>query len=117
MAHIDLLVGGMTCASCVNRVERRLNRLDGVSASVNLATASASVDYDEERADVATLVATVERTGYTAAPAADPSSGAAAADAELALAADRRRRLLVAAPLSVAVLALTMLPGLPEAGT
>jgi P-type Cu+ transporter len=66
-AHVDLLVGGMTCASCVGRVEKKLNRLDGVRASVNLATASASVDYDPATVDEETLLRTVERTGYSAA--------------------------------------------------
>ena len=63
---VDLLVGGMTCASCVGRVEKKLNRLEGVEASVNLATASARVAYDPALVDEDTLVATVERTGYTA---------------------------------------------------
>ncbi len=74
---VDLLVGGMTCASCVARVEKKLNRLDGVSASVNLATASAHVEYDPALADEDLLVATVERTGYSASlpgPADDPAS-------------------------------------------
>ena len=54
--HVDLLVGGMTCASCVARVEKKLNRLDGVTATVNLATASASVDYDPGETDVDRLL-------------------------------------------------------------
>lgn len=110
--HVDLLVGGMTCASCVGRVEKKLNRLDGVSASVNLATASASVDYDPTLVDAATLVATVEKTGYTAAV-----SGPAQRDAEETEPAeedDYRRRLLVAAPLTLAVLVLMMAPGIPN---
>ena len=110
--HVDLLVGGMTCASCVGRVEKKLNRLDGVSATVNLATASASVDYDPTLVDPANLVATVERTGYTAAVA-----GPAQRDAEETRPAeedDYRRRLLVAAPLTLAVLVLMMTPGIPN---
>ena len=63
---VDLLVGGMTCASCVSRVEKKLNRLEGVEASVNLATASARVRFDPGLVDEHTLVETVERTGYTA---------------------------------------------------
>ena len=63
---VDLLVGGMTCASCVARVEKKLNRLEGVEASVNLATASARVSFDPSLVDEDTLVETVERTGYTA---------------------------------------------------
>jgi Cu+-exporting ATPase len=111
--HVDLLVGGMTCASCVGRVEKRLNRLDGVTATVNLATASAAVDYDPASVGVDELVRTVERTGYTAAPASE-RAGTAADDAERRTAEDYRRRLLVAAPLSLVVLALTMLPGVPD---
>src|SRR4051794_23701859 len=113
VGHVDLLVGGMTCASCVGRVERKLNRLPGGSATGNLATASAAVDYDAEHVDVATLVSTVERTGYTAA-VATPHAGSAAADAEDRVAADYRRRFVLAAPLTVAVLLLTMVPGVPD---
>ena len=69
--HVDLLVGGMTCASCVGRVEKKLNRIEGVTATVNLATASASVDFDPDLADPDTLIRTVERTGYTASLAAE----------------------------------------------
>jgi Cu+-exporting ATPase len=112
-ATVELLVGGMTCASCVGRVERRLNRLDGVHASVNLATASATVAYDPRSVDVEDLVETVRRTGYTATPASGSAHEAAGVD-EQAAAADLRLRLLVAAPLSLVVLALTMLPGVPD---
>jgi P-type Cu+ transporter len=114
--HVDLLVGGMTCASCVGRVERRLNRLDGVTATVNLATASAAVDYDPADVEVDTLLRTVERTGYTAAVATATASQESAEDG-LRVAAGYLRRLLVAAPLSLAVLALTMLPGVPDTTT
>jgi Cu+-exporting ATPase len=112
-AHVDLLVGGMTCASCVGRVEKKLNRLDGVRATVNLATASAAVDYEPGAVDVDTLVRTVERTGYTAAVASDDAT-AAASDEEQRTDHDYRRRLVVAAPLSALVLVLTMLPGIPD---
>jgi P-type Cu+ transporter len=104
--HVDLLVGGMTCASCVNRVEKRLNRLDGVTATVNLATASASVAYDPALTAPDELIAMVERTGYTAA-LADPESPADEDDT----AADYRLRLLVAAPLALAVVLLAMTGG------
>ena len=112
-AHVDLLVGGMTCASCVGRVEKKLNRLDGVHATVNLATASASVDYEPGVVDVDALVSTVESTGYTAAVASDDATSAAS-DEEQRIADDYRRRLVVAAPLSALVLVLTMLPGIPD---
>ena len=112
-AHVDLLVGGMTCASCVGRVERKLNRLDGVHATVNLATASASVDYRPGAVDVDLLVSTVERTGYTAAVTSEDATAAADGE-ERRLADDYRRRLVVAAPLSLVVLVLTMAPGVPD---
>jgi P-type Cu+ transporter len=112
-AHVDLLVGGMTCASCVGRVEKKLNRLDGVRATVNLATASASVDYEPGAVDVDTLVSTVERTGYTAAVASHDATSAAS-DEQQRTDHDYRRRLVVAAPLSAFVLVLTMLPGIPD---
>src|SRR3954470_20395171 len=64
---VDLLVGGMTCASCVARVEKKLNRLEGGDATVNLATAPARGHFDPELAEPRTLVDTVERPGYTAA--------------------------------------------------
>src|SRR5690349_10431800 len=103
----------MTCASCVGRVERKLNRLDGVHATVNLATASASVDYRPGAVDVDLLVSTVERTGYTAAVASEDATAAADGE-ERRLADDYRRRLVVAAPLSLVVLVLTMAPGVPD---
>ncbi len=112
-AHVDLLVGGMTCASCVGRVEKKLNRLEGVSASVNLATASASVDFRPGAVDVDDLLRTVRDTGYTAAVSTEESSSAAS-DEEARVADDYRRRLLVAAPLSVLVAVLTMAPGVPD---
>ena len=111
--HVDLLVGGMTCASCVGRVEKKLNRLEGVSANVNLATASAAVDYDPGAVSVETLVATVEKTGYSAAVSTS-ATGANAAATEDGVAEGYRRRLLVAAPVSLVVLVLTMGPGVPD---
>ena len=112
-AHVDLLVGGMTCASCVGRVEKKLNRIEGVTASVNLATASASVDFDPSSVDEDTLIRTVEKTGYTASLAADRAEEDAE-DAEDMVGADLRRRLFVSAPLSAVVLVLMMAPGIPH---
>src|SRR4051812_17997088 len=65
-SQVELVIGGMTCASCANRVEKRLNRLDGVTASVNYATEKASVRFDE-RVSPDDLIAQVEKAGYTAA--------------------------------------------------
>ncbi|RXS84745.1 cadmium-translocating P-type ATPase [Streptomyces sp. TM32] len=113
-----LTVGGMTCAACVGRVEKKLGRLDGVAASVNLATGRATVSHPAA-VPVTDLIATVEAAGFTAglpepepepeadahpAPAAGPDDGDAAARAE-------RHRLLVTALLSLPVLVLSMVPG------
>src|SRR5947208_16342672 len=67
--HVDLAVGGMTCASCVARVERKLKRVPGVQeATVNLATERAAVSYDPLATTVADLIGAVEAAGYSAAP-------------------------------------------------
>src|SRR5262245_46797946 len=63
--RIELAIGGMTCASCAARIEKKLNRLDGVTATVNYATEKATVSYDDTRTPDE-LIATVEQTGYTA---------------------------------------------------
>ena len=107
---VDLLVGGMTCASCVARVEKKLNRLGGVHATVNLATASAHVDFDPALVDEGTLVETVERTGYTASLPSPETEAEERADESRPL----LRRLLVAAPLTLVVLVLAMAPGVPR---
>lgn len=114
LASTDLVVGGMTCAACVNRVEKRLARIEGVSATVNLATGRARVSHPAA-VTVGDLLAAVERAGYSAElpappppdptqppdPAGSPGSGG---DRE------ERQRLLVTALLSVPVLALSMAP-------
>src|SRR4051795_2113468 len=67
-SSVELLLSGMTCASCANRIERKLNKLDGVSATVNYATEKAKVSYDPDVAGVTTdeLIAAVAAAGYTA---------------------------------------------------
>jgi Cu+-exporting ATPase len=110
--RIELSIGGMTCASCANRVEKRLNRLDGVTATVNYATEKARVVYGGG-VTPDDLVAQVEKAGYTAAlpaPPAPDATGAAPAedDPERAL----RTRLVVSAVLSVPVVAMAMVPAL-----
>ena len=65
MAHLELPIAGMTCASCANRIERNLNKLDGVSASVNYATETASVEFDAA-VEPEALLAAVEAAGYQA---------------------------------------------------
>ncbi|WP_328323695.1 MULTISPECIES: heavy metal translocating P-type ATPase [unclassified Streptomyces] len=111
-AEVELSIGGMTCASCAARVEKKLNRLDGVTATVNFATEKAKVSYGGTT-DVADLIATVERTGYTAEEPAPPTtedraeSAPPAADGEpVAL----RQRLLVSLALSAPVVLMAMVP-------
>src|SRR4051794_219249 len=107
--RIELPITGMTCASCANRNERRLNKLDGVSASVNYATERASVEYGDGVA-VEQLVGAVEAAGYQAViPAAEPADRETAdEDPTAAL----RRRLVVSALLAIPVLLMAMVPAL-----
>ncbi|WCD86555.1 Copper-exporting P-type ATPase [Streptomyces xanthophaeus] len=116
---VELSIGGMTCASCAARIEKKLNRMDGVEATVNYATEKARVSYSGD-VQVADLIATVVRTGYTAEeppppqpeaePEAEPADGAAAVrDPELAA---LRQRLLVSATLALPVVLLAMVPAL-----
>ncbi|MEU3977334.1 heavy metal translocating P-type ATPase [Streptomyces bacillaris] len=70
-SEAELMIGGMTCASCAARVEKKLNRMDGVTATVNYATEKARVTF-AEGLELSDLVATVEKTGYTARPVAHP---------------------------------------------
>ncbi|MEU0832700.1 heavy metal translocating P-type ATPase [Streptomyces sp. NPDC005969] len=71
-SEAELTIGGMTCASCAARVEKKLNRMDGVSASVNYATEKARVTFGAGTR-LADLIATVEKTGYTAQPVQRPA--------------------------------------------
>jgi Cu+-exporting ATPase len=108
-AEVELLIGGMTCASCAARVEKKLNRMDGVSATVNYATEKAKVSYPAG-IQVADLIATVVKTGYTAEEPAPPQPETPAtpeADPELA---SLRERLTVSALLAVPVVLLSMIP-------
>src|SRR3546814_4892098 len=75
-AHIDLEIAGMTCASCANRIERKLNKLDGVQATVNYATEKANVAYSDPVATGA-LIAAVEAAGYRAKAIEEHSDAAA----------------------------------------
>ncbi len=113
--EIDLELMGMTCASCANRIERKLNKLPGVVAEVNYATEKAHVEYPETLSPQ-DLVDTVRAAGYDAAPVAPPAVDEPAADAapaptraELEV-AQLRQRLLVSVLLTVPVIVLAMVP-------
>src|SRR4051794_27604946 len=81
-ASCTLDIGGMTCASCVGRVEKALNRVDGVTvAQVNLATEVATVRFDPAEVGLAELTAAVTKAGYTATPRGEASPEMAAPDA------------------------------------
>ncbi|MFF7964527.1 heavy metal translocating P-type ATPase [Streptomyces sp. NPDC007903] len=114
--RVELLIGGMTCASCAARVEKKLNRMDGVSATVNYATEKAKVSFGDG-VRVADLIAVVEKTGYTAEeppppePAADAGESAGPAERDPELSA-LRQRLLVSALLAVPVILMAMVPPL-----
>ncbi|CAL2064871.1 copper [Cu(I)] transporter ATPase [Streptomyces murinus] len=114
-SEVELLIGGMTCASCAARVEKKFNRMDGVSATVNFATEKAKVSYGTG-VEVADLIATVVKTGYTAEEPAPPrpepeaeAPDSAGQDPELGA---LRHRLLVSALLALPVVLLAMIPAL-----
>ncbi|CAL9592693.1 heavy metal translocating P-type ATPase [Streptomyces sp. enrichment culture] len=116
-AQVELAIGGMTCASCAARIEKKLNRMDGVEATVNYATEKAKVTF-ADGVSVEDLIATVEATGYTARePAAPrgaggddgPPPGEGQADEELR---PLRQRLVTAVVLTVPVIAMAMVPAL-----
>ncbi|MFF8310367.1 heavy metal translocating P-type ATPase [Streptomyces lydicus] len=114
---IELEIGGMTCASCAARIEKKLNRMEGVTATVNYATEKAQVAVAAgSGVRTADLIATVEKTGYTAGvpepPAPAPAAGEAPGDAAGATLAPLRQRLLVSVALSVPVILLSMVPPL-----
>ncbi|MGV9210974.1 heavy metal translocating P-type ATPase [Micromonospora sp. RB23] len=103
--RIELAIGGMTCAACAARVEKKLNRMDGVSATVNYATEKATVRYaDDVTPD--DLIQTVRKTGYSAALPAPPTAEAPVEDPLRG----PRTRLWVSAVLSVPVVVLAMVP-------
>ncbi|WP_255672554.1 heavy metal translocating P-type ATPase [Glycomyces amatae] len=109
--RIELEIGGMTCASCAMRIEKKLNRLEGVTASVNYATEKAQVEAPAGT-DPAELIAVVEKTGYTAALPAPPEPEAAEADRPDPELTGLRHRLVAAVVLSVPVIAMSMVPAL-----
>src|ERR1035437_1236937 len=113
---VELVIGGMTCASCAARIEKKLNKLDGVSATVNFATEKAKVTY----AGVASpqdLIVVIEATGYSAAlpvPKVSATSAAGPGDPVQDVKDDEvarlRQRLVISAVLSLPVLLMSMIP-------
>ena len=112
---VELEIGGMTCASCAMRIEKKLNKLDGVVATVNYATEKAKVTVPDGY-DPAALIAEIEKTGYSASIPAPKgskndaaSAGEGTADPELR---SLRNRLIGAIVLTVPVIAMAMIPAL-----
>ncbi len=119
---VVLVIGGMTCSSCAARIEKKLNRLEGVSATVNYATEKAKVTY-AGAVTTEDLVTTIEATGYTAAlpaPETGSATGSTAGQAgdrnegregrEDDAVSSLRQRLMICAALSLPVLELSMIP-------
>ncbi|SDN90307.1 Cu+-exporting ATPase [Actinacidiphila guanduensis] len=118
LRRVELTIGGMTCASCAARVEKKLNRMDGVSASVNYATEKAKVEYADTVA-VGDLIATVEATGYTAEapppPVPEPDTqgregGRHGGEREERELTALRQRLTTAVVLALPVVLMSMVP-------
>ncbi|MCT9104654.1 heavy metal translocating P-type ATPase [Streptomyces mirabilis] len=116
-SEVELTIGGMTCASCAARVEKKLNRMDGVTATVNFATEKAKVSYPVG-VQVADLIATVVKTGYTAEEPPPPrletperATDAVGAEADPEL-VSLRERLVVSALLALPVVLMSMVPAL-----
>ena len=103
--YVDLDVTGMTCAACASRIERKLNKVDGVTAAVNYATERARVRLDDDSIELTELIATIEATGYGAHL---PSPDVEGPDRVAIL----RKRLTVAVVLGLPVLLLSMIPAL-----
>ncbi|MGV2982132.1 heavy metal translocating P-type ATPase [Microbacterium sp. AGC85] len=110
-SSVELEIGGMTCASCAMRIEKKLNKLDGVAATVNYATEKAKVTVPAGY-ETAQLIAEVEKAGYTAAvPAPKNAKTTEATDADPEL-TSLRQRLIISIILTVPVIAMAMIPAL-----
>ena len=113
-AQVDLVVTGMTCASCAARIERKLNKMDGVDASVNYATGVAHVNFSPV-VDIDSLVSTVKAAGYNALPP-HPLLDEQVAHLEAEHERDLKRRWLVGAVLALPTAAIAMFPALHFSG-
>src|SRR3954469_24845939 len=107
-AHLELPITGMTCASCANRIERRLNKLEGVTATVNYATETAAVEYDPANVAPDALIGAVEAAGYqTTLPSGDAAAGVTPEDGDATR--PLLQRLIICALLALPVLAMSMI--------
>ncbi|SNR41778.1 heavy metal translocating P-type ATPase [Actinomadura mexicana] len=109
--RIELAIGGMTCASCANRIERKLNKMDGVTATVNYATEKARVEFGSG-VSPDELIATVEKAGYSAALPAPPRAAEEGAPEPADELRPLRQRLITAVVLSIPVIAMAMVPAI-----
>ena len=109
--QLELSLGGMTCASCAGRIERKLNKLDGVTATVNFATEKARVSFPES-VSTEDLVSAVEAVGYTARLPEPPGESGTVEIVEDDPTLPLRQRLLVSLALTVPVVLLAMIPAL-----
>ncbi|HYZ69754.1 MAG TPA: heavy metal translocating P-type ATPase [Mycobacterium sp.] len=107
--HVELQIGGMTCASCAARIEKKLNKMDGITATVNFATEKARVEYTGD-VSADQLVQTIQEAGYHAElpKTAEPEGDSTREDP----ATSQRRRLLISLALTVPVIAMAMVPAL-----
>src|SRR5215210_1028949 len=108
--QVELAISGMTCASCANRIERKLNKMEGVTATVNYATEKARVAFPDG-VDPAELVRTVEQAGYGATlPRPERSDSEPVAEVVDDPTRTLRQRLILSAVLTVPVIGLAMVP-------
>lgn len=111
--QLELGVTGMTCTSCSGRVERKLNKVPGVAATVNFATETAAIEYDPEQTTPQALIDVVRGAGYDAFEmAAEASTSEAAAEPQDTQDDELKRPLIVSALLALPVMLLSMIPAL-----
>ena len=110
MSHLDLGVTGMTCTSCSSRVERKLNKLEGVSASVNFATEAAAIEYDSQTVSPQELISVVEGAGYGAFDMA--AAKTEEPEAEKSSDGGLLRRTVISGALSLPLMVVSMWPAL-----
>ncbi|HVD37539.1 MAG TPA: cation transporter, partial [Solirubrobacterales bacterium] len=107
--RLELPIEGMTCASCAGRVEKSLNRLESVEATVNFATERATVSFDPEQVEPEQLVGAVESVGYEASLPVPAGGEKETGEVEADPTSDLRRRLIFAVALSLPVLLMAMI--------